>query len=83
MGCQKMKPIVHGLETTYKGRLDVLYFDVSDKKNADLQRKLQFRATPHLILLRKDGERVKEWAGVIVPEKDLKTAIDALVDGRR
>lgn len=82
MGCQEMKPIVHGLEQRYKGKLDVLYFDISDKKNYEVQRKLNFRSTPHFILLKKDGERVYEWTGV-VPEKKLKNAIDALLEERR
>jgi thioredoxin-related protein len=74
-----MKPIVHGLERTYKGRLDVLYFDISDKKTAGLRRKFRVEETPHFTLLKKDGKRVKEWTGVIVPESELKAAINAVV----
>jgi len=77
-----MKPVVHGLERQYDGRLDVLYFDISDPKTEDAQRKLKFSSTPHFILLRKDGTRVQEWMGVI-PEDTLKTAIDALLKSER
>jgi thioredoxin-related protein len=78
-----MKPIVHGLEQTYKGRLDVLYFDISQEKYADLKRKFNASDTPRFILMKKDGERVREWSGVIVPEKDLKGAIDELLKEQR
>ncbi len=82
MGCQEMKPVVHGLERRYKGRLDVLYFDISDAKYADVQRKLKFRSTPHLILLTKDGNRVTEWMGV-TPQATLAASIDKLLSARR
>jgi thioredoxin-like negative regulator of GroEL len=77
-----MKPIVHGLEKQYNGKLDVLYFDISDAKTSDVQRKLKFSSTPHLILLKKNGERVTEWIGV-TPEEKLKGAIEALLKERR
>jgi len=77
-----MKPVVHGLEQQYKGRLDVLYFDISETKYADVQRKLKFRSTPHFILLTKDGERVAEWMGV-TPEATLKASIDKLLPAKR
>jgi thioredoxin-like negative regulator of GroEL len=77
-----MKPIVHGLERQYKGKLDVRYFDISDAKTSGLQRKLKFSSTPHLILLKKDGARVAEWIGV-TPEDKLKSAIEVLLKERR
>jgi thioredoxin-like negative regulator of GroEL len=82
MGCQKMRPIVHGLEQRYEKRLDVLYFDVSDSKYADVKRKLKFQSTPHFILLKANGDRVRDWTG-IVPEEHLKSAIDELLEEKR
>jgi len=78
-----MKPIVHGLEKQYDKRLDVLYFDISDKTYDEVQRRLRFRSTPHFILLRRDGSRVRDWTGIVVPEADLRTAIDALLKETR
>lgn len=78
-----MKPIVHGFEKQYEKRLDVLYFDISDKTYDAAQRRLRFRSTPHFILLRRDGSRVQEWTGVVVPEGELRTAIDALLNETR
>jgi thioredoxin-like negative regulator of GroEL len=77
-----MKPIVHGLEQQFQGRLDVLYFDISDEKYHDVQRQLKFSKTPHFILLRPDGERVREWTG-IVPEAEMKAALESLVDQKK
>jgi thioredoxin-like negative regulator of GroEL len=78
MGCQKMKPVVHGLEKRYAAQLDVLYFDISDKKYHDARRKLKSDTTPHFILLRANGDRVRDWTGVI-PEETLRSAIDRLL----
>lgn len=74
-----MKPIVHGLEKQYEQRLDVLYFDISDKTYDAVKPRLRFRSTPHFILLRRDGSRFQEWTGVVVPEADLRNTIDALL----
>jgi thioredoxin-like negative regulator of GroEL len=76
-----MKPIVHGLQHQYGGKLDVLYFDVSEAKNAPLMRKLGYKSTPHLMLLTKKGRRVDAWTGV-TPEATLRSAIDRLLQGR-
>ena len=78
MACQKMKPIVYGLEREFNGRLDVLYFDVSDTKYADVQKRLKYRGTPQFVLLRPDGERVREWTG-IVPEAELRAAMKSVL----
>ena len=77
-----MKPIVHGLEEQFEGKIDVLYFDVSDKKYADAQKKLNYRGTPQFVLLRADGERVREWMG-IVPEGELKAAMESVLREKR
>jgi thioredoxin-like negative regulator of GroEL len=82
MGCQKMKPVVHGLEKRYETKLDVLYFDISDKKYQDVKRKLKSESTPHFILLRANGDRVQDWTGVI-PEETLRSAIDQVVAEKR
>ena len=82
MGCQKMKPVVHGLEKRFANRLDVLYFDISDEKYHDATRKLKFKSTPHFIVLRANGERVRDWTGV-VPEETLRSAIDELLTEKR
>lgn len=78
MGCQKMKPIVHGLEQQFDGKIDVLYFDVSDKNFEDVRKKLKNSGTPHFVLLRADGERVREWTG-IVKESELRGALEAVL----
>jgi thioredoxin-related protein len=52
-----------------------------DAKYKEVQQKLQFKSTPHFILLTAKGERVREWTGV-VDEKVLKTSIDDLLKGQ-
>ena len=78
MGCQKMKPIVHGLEEQFDGKIDVLYFDVSDKKYAAVQKKLKYRGTPQFVLLGPDGTQVREWTGVVA-EAELKKAMESVL----
>lgn len=78
-----MKPVVHGLEKQYEGRLDFLSFDTSNKKKyGDVMKKLKFDSTPQFFLLRPKGELVRQWTGM-VSEKDLKDAIEQLLVEKR
>jgi thioredoxin-like negative regulator of GroEL len=77
-----MAPVVHGLAKQYAGRVDFLYLDTSDPRNAGAKRRLGFEATPHFFLLSADGAPVAQMRGV-VPRDSLAQALDRLVATRR
>ncbi len=60
-----MAPIVHGLEEQYRGRIDFLYLDIADERNAQAKLRLGFRATPHFFLLTADGRPLESWQGIV------------------
>lgn len=77
-GCQAMAPVVHGLEQQYGVRVDFLYLNVADARNADAKRALGFRATPHFFRLRADGSPTDTLQGV-VPADSVRASLDALL----
>lgn len=78
-----MAPVVHGLAKQYEGRVDFLYLDIADPRNADAAKRLGFKSTPHFFFLRADGTPVTEVRGV-VPRDSLTGALERLlaVDAR-
>jgi hypothetical protein len=77
----EMKPIVHGLGAKYRGKVDILFLDVSDQRNRDLGLSIPVFGTPHLVLLRSDGRIARDWNGVTSGER-LDAAIrDVLAQG--
>ena len=73
-----MAPVVHGLEQQYSGRVDFLYLNVADPRNAEAKRALGFVATPHFFLLRASRTPVDTIGGV-VPANTLRAAVDRLL----
>jgi thioredoxin-like negative regulator of GroEL len=75
-----MAPVVHGLEQRYAGRVDFVYLDVNDARNADAKTRLGFRSTPHFFVVSADGRVLHEWQGVVssdVVEARLQPALAA------
>jgi hypothetical protein len=73
-----MRPIVHGLAKKYAGRIQFLYLDIRDTKNADAKLRLGYRATPHFVLLSADARILRTHAGLLTPadlEAWLKAAL--------
>ena len=73
-----MAPVVHGLETKYKGRVQFLYLDTSDTRTVDARQKLGFGATPHFFFLRADGSEQADFQGV-VSEDSVTRSLDRLL----
>jgi thioredoxin-related protein len=73
-----MKPIVHGLEKQYAGRIDFVYIDVSDPATQDLQSRLEFRGTPQFVFLDATGQPSGQAKYGVVAENELKAALDEL-----
>lgn len=76
-----MKPMVHGLEKQFSGRIDFLYLNVAEPRTSDVRTRLGFNSTPHLVLLREDGTKVREFIGVVEPDV-LESALQELVRRR-
>jgi hypothetical protein len=60
-----MAPIVHGLEQQWQGRVDFLYLDVADSRNAAAMQRLGYQATPHFFLLDAGGRTLRSWIGTV------------------
>jgi hypothetical protein len=63
-----MRPIVHGLENEYAGRLNFVYLDVDDPANQEFMRVLGRRAQPEFYLLDGEGTVLQQWFGRVPPE---------------
>jgi thioredoxin-like negative regulator of GroEL len=74
-----MAPVVHGLEKQYDGRVDFLYLNIADPRNADAKRKLGFVSTPHFFYLQPNGAPVHTMRGV-VPADSVRAALDWLLE---
>lgn len=60
-----MAPIVHGLEQQWNDRVDFLYLDVADPRNASVMQRLGYRATPHFFILDAAGQPLRSWLGTV------------------
>ena len=70
--------MVHGLEQQYAGRVDFLYLNVADPRNADAKRTFGFKATPHFFFRRADGTTTRVLQG-IVPADSVRRVLDGLL----
>jgi thiol-disulfide isomerase/thioredoxin len=74
--CQSMSPIVHELESEYKGKLNFVYLDVDDSKNSSVLKQLDASYyIPEFRILDKMGKTIWSYIGPLSRE-DLKVAID-------
>lgn len=60
-----MKPIVHGLENEYEGRIEFVYLNIDDPETTAAKEKYGYRVQPHFFLVDGDGEVVEEWLGQV------------------
>ena len=58
-----MKPIVHGLEAEYWGRIDFVYLDREDPGNAAIVEQFGVVYQPVFVLLTAEGAEVQRWFG--------------------
>ncbi len=75
-----MAPIVHGLESEWKSRVEFVYVNVADSATLAARARLGFDATPHFFFLDARGAVVREFQGV-VPRDSLERALRALMRG--
>lgn len=72
-----MKPIVHGLERRYQGRVSFIYLNVMHRGSRDAAARYGVPGTPTFVLTRADGSPVRRWTGT-VSEASLVAALDAV-----
>ncbi len=73
-----MAPVVHGASSEYAGRIDFIYLDVADKRNAAAKQQFGSTSTPHFFFVRADGVVRTQFQGV-VPRDSLIRTLDALL----
>jgi thioredoxin-like negative regulator of GroEL len=72
-----MAPIVNGLETQYRGRVDFVHLNVADPAVRPVMAAYGFEGTPHFFLRAADGTVVWSQQGA-VPEAELARQLDAV-----
>lgn len=72
-----MKPIVHGLEAQYTGKIQFTYLDVDDPATADLRQALRFRGQPQFVLLDGEGNVLQQWFGFVAAQ-DFRLVFDSV-----
>lgn len=71
-----MKPIVHGLEAEYWGKVDFVYLDRENSDNRSVVQQYGISGQPVFILINPDGSEVRRWFGA--PEaNDFRQALDS------
>lgn len=73
-----MTPIVNGLEAEFSERLDVVWLDVAQPANAELQAELGVRGHPSFVVLDTNGAAVAQFIGPQT-EEVLRVAVETAV----
>jgi hypothetical protein len=71
-----MKPVVHGLEADYWGRLDFIYIDRENPDNREVVERYGITYQPYFILIAPDGTEIQRWFGWF-DEAEFRAALDA------
>lgn len=78
-----MAPVVHGLEQEFAGRVDFIYLNIADPRNADAKQRYGFVSTPHFFFLRADGSPTGTSIQGIVPRDSLLHGLGLLTRAPR
>jgi thioredoxin-like negative regulator of GroEL len=73
-----MTPIVHGLETEFVGRANVLRLDANETENARVQQGYGLRGHPTFAVLDENGRVTQSFIGP-QPESVLRAALEAVI----
>ena len=63
-----MKPIVNGLEDEWEDQISFRYIDRESPANADIVKEYNILYQPIYVLLDREGNEVKRWAGPVTIE---------------
>lgn len=72
-----MKPVVNGLEETWKNRVSFLRLDVDTPEGSEAARRLGTSGIPAFYFISRDGRVVGDLMGA-VPQADLESRLQAL-----
>jgi len=68
--CKMMKPVMKDIDTTYNGKVQVIFHDVT--KDRDIAKKYNIRVMPTQIFLDKDGKEFHRHEGFYPKEEIMK-----------
>ena len=61
--CKAMRPVMTDIETSYKGKVKVVFYDVWTKEGEPYGRKFRIRVIPTQVFLDKDGKEFYRHEG--------------------
>lgn len=73
-----MTPIVDGIKREYRGRLNVVYLDITRTRGEEMAREYNIMGTPTLLLLDSEGNQVNVLRGWL-SKSALERAVDDLL----
>ena len=75
-----MRPVVHGLEAEYWGKVDFVYLDRESPANQDVVKRFGIFGQPIFILIQPDGTEIQRWFGRIDMDA-IRASLDAVQSG--
>lgn len=72
-----MASVVHGLEAEYYGRINFVFLDIDDARNAPFKSQFGFRYQPEFYLLDGQGNVIRKWVGSVTADA-FRAAFDQL-----
>jgi thioredoxin 1 len=78
--CQRMAPIVHGLQDEYSGQMQFTYLDIDNPETRPWMDELNYLGRPYFVLFDAEGNVLNKWSGY-VPEETLRTAFEEALGG--
>ncbi len=73
-----LRPVVNGLETRYRGRIDIQRVDVEDPASRALMQQYRVPGTPYWVLLNRDGSLAQRRGGMRAAD-GIDAALEALL----
>ena len=61
--CQRLQPVVHGLEKEFGDDVQFVYVNIDDPTSASAKEALGYRFQPHVFLIDENGEIIQQWLG--------------------
>jgi thioredoxin 1 len=74
--CKAMRPVMTDIETSYKGKVKVLFYDVWTKEGEPYGRKFGIRVIPTQVFLDKDGKEFYRHEGFFLASDIKKMLAD-------
>ena len=80
--CKMMKPVMAGIEKEYKGKVEVIFYDVWKPEYKAMSSKYKVRVIPTQVLLDSRGKEFHRHEG-FYPQEEMMKVIDAQLGIKR